>query len=177
MHEDPTPADARVENERRAASSDGQKGRAFDPWSIELGELDRKMGVEVEEQSAERIVATMPVEGNRQSLGLLHGGASVALGEMLGGARAGEVWTPEDGWKFLRHNVAMAEGTLRFEWLRYMGWPGQAPSYRIGLQMWLDAREQAMAREGEDFDLKRFHSRALRLGSVGLDTLTYALAL
>ena len=35
-------------------------------------------------QSAERIVATMPVEGNRQSLGLLHGGASVALGEMLG---------------------------------------------------------------------------------------------
>lgn len=100
-----------------------------------------------------------------------------ALGEMLGGARAGEVWTPEDGWKFLRHNVAMAEGTLRFEWLRYMGWPGQAPSYRIGLQMWLDAREQAMAREGEDFDLKRFHSRALRLGSVGLDTLTYALAL
>ncbi|WHF24818.1 DUF885 family protein [Kocuria rhizophila] len=40
--------------------------------------------------------------------------------------------------------------------------PGQAPSYRIGLQMWLDAREQAMAREGEGFDLKRFHSRALR---------------
>ncbi|MBK4120005.1 hotdog fold thioesterase [Kocuria rhizophila] len=84
MHEDPTPADARVENERRAASSDEQKGRTFDPWNIELGELDRKMGVEVEEQSAERIVATMPVEGNRQSLGLLHGGASVALGEMLG---------------------------------------------------------------------------------------------
>ena len=84
MHEDPTPADARVENEPRAASSDEQKGRAFDPWNIELGELDRKMGVEVEEQSAERIVATMPVEGNRQSLGLLHGGASVALGEMLG---------------------------------------------------------------------------------------------
>ncbi|CAL8897034.1 DUF885 domain-containing protein [Kocuria varians] len=100
-----------------------------------------------------------------------------ALGEMLGGARAGQTWTPEDGWKFLRHNVAMAESTLRFEWLRYMGWPGQAPSYKVGQQMWLDAREQAMAREGESFDLERFHSRALRLGSVGLDTLTYALAL
>ena len=72
----------------------------------------------------------------------------MCIRDRLGGARAGEVWTPEDGWKFLRHNVAMAEGTLRFEWLRYMGWPGQAPSYRIGLQMWLDAREQAMAREG-----------------------------
>ena len=58
-----------------------------------------------------------------------------------------------------------------------MGLPGLAPSYRIGLQMWLDAREQAMEGDGEDFNLKRFHSRALRLGSVGLDTLTYALAL
>lgn len=99
------------------------------------------------------------------------------LGDLLGGARAGETWTPEDGWAFLRHNVVMADSVLRFEWLRYMGWPGQAPSYRIGQQMWLDARQQAMAREGADFDLKRFHARALRLGSVGLDTLSYALAL
>ena len=53
-------------------------------WSIELGELDEKMGVTVLEQSAERVVATMPVEGNRQSFGLLHGGASVAFAEALG---------------------------------------------------------------------------------------------
>lgn len=99
------------------------------------------------------------------------------LGELLGGARAGEVWTPQDGWEFLRHNVIMDPAVLRFEWLRYMGWPGQAPSYKIGQRLWLEAREQAMAREGQNFDLKRFHSRALRLGSVGLDTLGYALAL
>ena len=49
-----------------------------------LGELDEKMGVTVLEQSAERVVATMPVEGNRQSFGLLHGGASVAFAEALG---------------------------------------------------------------------------------------------
>ncbi|WP_382308374.1 PaaI family thioesterase [Herbiconiux sp. UC225_62] len=54
------------------------------PWTIELGELDRTMGVVVLEQSAERVVATMPVEGNRQSFGLLHGGASMAFGEALG---------------------------------------------------------------------------------------------
>lgn len=54
------------------------------PWTIELGELDRKMGVEVLEQSPERVVATMPVDGNRQSLGLLHGGAMVAIAEAVG---------------------------------------------------------------------------------------------
>ena len=82
MHEDPTRADVRAENARVASPAE-EFGEAYEPWIIELGELDEKMGVVVEEQSAERVVATMPVEGNRQSLGLLHGGASVALGEML----------------------------------------------------------------------------------------------
>ena len=53
-------------------------------WTIELGELDEKMGVRILEQSAQRVVATMPEEGNRQSYGLLHGGASVAFAEALG---------------------------------------------------------------------------------------------
>ena len=83
MHEDPTRAEVRAENARVASPAE-EFGEAYEPWIIELGELDEKMGVVVEEQSAERVVATMPVEGNRQSLGLLHGGASVALGEMLG---------------------------------------------------------------------------------------------
>ena len=57
---------------------------ADEDWTIELGELDEKMGVRILEQSAERVVATMPVVGNRQSFGLLHGGASVAFAEALG---------------------------------------------------------------------------------------------
>ncbi|MFE4950454.1 PaaI family thioesterase [Leifsonia sp. NPDC056665] len=57
---------------------------ADEDWTIELGELDEKMGVRILEQSAERVVATMPVAGNRQSFGLLHGGASVAFAEALG---------------------------------------------------------------------------------------------
>jgi uncharacterized protein (TIGR00369 family) len=60
---------------------DGDTGSG---WTIELGELDEKMGVRILEQSAERVVATMPVAGNRQSFGLLHGGASVAFAEALG---------------------------------------------------------------------------------------------
>jgi 1,4-dihydroxy-2-naphthoyl-CoA hydrolase len=55
-----------------------------EPWKIVLGELDIRMGVVILEQSAERVVATMPVEGNRQSFGLLHGGASIAFAEALG---------------------------------------------------------------------------------------------
>ncbi|AMO89257.1 hypothetical protein WM42_1533 [Corynebacterium simulans] len=53
-------------------------------WQIVLGELDKKMGVEVLEQSPEKVVATMPVEGNTQSFGLLHGGAMVCLAEAVG---------------------------------------------------------------------------------------------
>lgn len=56
----------------------------MEPWKIVLGELDEKMGVQVIEESAEKVVATMPVEGNRQSLGLLHGGAMVSLAEAVG---------------------------------------------------------------------------------------------
>ena len=53
-------------------------------WQIALGELDIKMGVKIIEESVQRVVATMPVEGNRQSFGLLHGGASLAVGEAVG---------------------------------------------------------------------------------------------
>jgi uncharacterized protein (TIGR00369 family) len=56
-----------------------------------LGELAERMGITLLELSAERAVATMPVEGNRQPLGLLHGGAYVVLAETLG-SFAANVW-------------------------------------------------------------------------------------
>jgi 1,4-dihydroxy-2-naphthoyl-CoA hydrolase len=49
-----------------------------------MGALNEKLGIELLEISPERVVATMPVEGNTQPYGLLHGGASVALAETLG---------------------------------------------------------------------------------------------
>ena len=54
-----------------------------------LGGLNEKLGVELVAISAERVVATMPVAGNTQPFGLLHGGASVALAETLGSVGAG----------------------------------------------------------------------------------------
>ena len=60
----------------------------LDELNAARGELNTRMGVVVTEASAERVVGTMPVEGNRQPYGLLHGGASVVLAESLGSTLA-----------------------------------------------------------------------------------------
>ncbi|WP_306322256.1 MULTISPECIES: hotdog fold thioesterase [unclassified Streptomyces] len=52
------------------------------------GHLGTRMGIDVKEASAERVVGTMPVEGNTQPYGLLHGGASAVLAETLGSVGA-----------------------------------------------------------------------------------------
>ncbi|GAA4828975.1 DUF885 domain-containing protein [Luteimicrobium xylanilyticum] len=91
----------------------------------------------------------------------------------------GGTWDADKAWTFLKSNVNMPEGFIRFEYNRYLGWPGQAPSYKIGQRLWEEARDaskSAAEARGEEFDLKRFHSRALALGSVPLSVLTDELA-
>jgi uncharacterized protein (DUF885 family) len=92
------------------------------------------------------------------------------------GFHPGERWTPDLGWKFMRAHCRIPDENLRFELNRYLGWPGQAPSYKVGERIWLQARDDAKARKGADFDLKEFHRAALNLGSLGLDPLKAALA-
>jgi len=92
------------------------------------------------------------------------------------GFHPGERWNPELGWEFLRAHCRVPDENLRFELNRYLGWPGQAPAYKIGERFWLQAREDAKRRKGRDFDLKEFHRSALNLGSLGLDPLRDALA-
>jgi uncharacterized protein (DUF885 family) len=92
------------------------------------------------------------------------------------GFHPGERWTPELGWEFLRAHCRVTDELLRFELNRYLGWPGQAPSYKVGERIWLQARADAKARKGSDFDLKAFHRSALDLGSLGLDPLRAALS-
>ncbi|WP_350271030.1 DUF885 domain-containing protein [Brevibacterium sp. CBA3109] len=87
----------------------------------------------------------------------------------------GGVWNREKAWQFLTDNVAMDRSFLAFELDRYLGWPGQAPSYKIGQRLWEQFRDEAKAEAGADFDLKAFHTKALNLGSVGLDTLGRAM--
>lgn len=84
-------------------------------------------------------------------------------------------WTPEKGYDFLAANLDISAGQLDFEFNRYLGWPGQAPSYKIGQRLWEEIRDARSARDGDAFSLRNFHTQALNLGSVGLDTLKVAL--
>ena len=80
-------------------------------------------------------------------------------------------WTSDDAFAFLRKNVNMNDGFVRFEVNRYLGWPGQAPSYKVGQRIWEQLRDEYQRRDGDAFDIKEFHRKALDLGGVGLDTL------
>jgi uncharacterized protein (DUF885 family) len=92
------------------------------------------------------------------------------------GFAPGRTWTPELGLDFLRQHCRLDDAVIRFEHLRYLGWPGQAPSYKVGERIWLQARDEVRARQGAAFDLREFHRAALDLGSIGLDPLREALA-
>lgn len=85
----------------------------------------------------------------------------------------GGTWTSDKGFEFLKANLPISAGQLQFEFTRYLGWPGQAPSYKVGQRLWEEIRAERERRDG--FDLKSFHTDALNLGSVGLDTLRRAL--
>ncbi len=85
-------------------------------------------------------------------------------------------WDASYALEFMRRNVNMSDEFIQFEVNRYLGWPGQAPSYKVGQRIWEQIRDDVAEREGDAFDIKRFHMRALRLGGVGLDTLRMALA-
>jgi uncharacterized protein (DUF885 family) len=92
------------------------------------------------------------------------------------GWRPGEIWDAEKVFEFMRAHSRMEDGQLGFEVNRYLGWPGQAPSYKVGERIWLQAREQVKANKGPGFDLKQFHTAALDLGSIGLGPLKAALS-
>jgi len=74
----------------------------------------------------------------------------------------------------IRNVFDLMPTVLRYELDRYLGWPGQAPSYKIGERHLLQLRDQARAAQGAAFDLKSFHRRVLDIGSVGLDVLQAA---
>ena len=84
-------------------------------------------------------------------------------------------WDADYALAFMRDNVNMNDSFIRFEVNRYLGWPGQAPSYKVGQRIWEQIRDAAQERDGAAFSFKDFHKKALDLGGVGLDTLRAAL--
>jgi uncharacterized protein (DUF885 family) len=86
------------------------------------------------------------------------------------------VWDFDYALDFMSKNVNMSPEFVRFEVTRYFGWPGQAPSYKIGQRIWEQIRDDYKARKGSEFDMKKFHSTALNLGGLGLDALKEAMS-
>ncbi|MEP6478912.1 MAG: DUF885 domain-containing protein [Rhodoglobus sp.] len=84
-------------------------------------------------------------------------------------------WDWDYALDFMGKNVNMNDQFVRFEVNRYFGWPGQAPSYKVGQRIWEQIRDAYKANEGAAFDIKEFHRKALDIGGVGLDTLKAAL--
>lgn len=85
------------------------------------------------------------------------------------------VWDHDYALAFMRRNVNMPDEFIQFEVNRYLGWPGQAPSYKVGQRIWEQLRDTVAERQGNAFDIKAFHKRALDIGGVGLDALRSAL--
>ncbi len=85
---------------------------------------------------------------------------------------ADAIWDADSGFKFLQANLDISEGQLNFEFLRYLGWPGQASSYLVGKRYWDWASEQAFAAGESPAD---FYRRMLTQGSMGLEVFLQAL--
>ena len=83
----------------------------------------------------------------------------------------GETWTAELALPFLIERSFFPEKMLASEVDRYLGWPGQAISYKVGEREWLAAREAAKESMGARFNLKSFHQKALELGPMGLQQM------
>lgn len=88
----------------------------------------------------------------------------------------GEQWTPDLAFEFSVKETGNTETFMRSEIDRYLGWPAQAISYKIGQREWESARADAMAAAADAFDLRAWHTKALKLGAIGLDQLRSELA-
>ncbi|MFM8777346.1 MAG: DUF885 family protein [Actinomycetota bacterium] len=89
---------------------------------------------------------------------------------------AGESWTPELALEFLSARSSSDDEFNRSEINRYLGWPAQAISYKLGERVWLSLRDDAKRNHGASFDLRAWHAYALDRGNLGLDLLKTELA-
>jgi len=80
-------------------------------------------------------------------------------------------WTEQQAVDYMTQNTPMAASDIQSEIRRYIVWPGQAVSYKIGMLTILDLRQRAMDQLGDDFDWGEFHDVVLTHGSVPLTLL------
>ncbi|MGC8480119.1 MAG: DUF885 domain-containing protein [Acidimicrobiales bacterium] len=100
-------------------------------------------------------------------IGLHHGFIIPAAAPLHGGTP----WTPEIGVDYLQRFGGLNEAFARSEIDRYLGWPAQATSYKLGERVWLEVRDNVRRSQGAAFSLKGFHMEAFGLGMVSLSQL------
>tara|TARA_B100000945_G_scaffold319201_1_gene325884 strand:+ start:3676 stop:5493 length:1818 start_codon:yes stop_codon:yes gene_type:complete len=77
-------------------------------------------------------------------------------------------WTREKAMEYMKKTTGMSDTEVRVEIERYIVWPGQATSYKMGMLKILELREKAKKALGEKFDIKKFHTVVLDQGIVPL---------
>jgi uncharacterized protein (DUF885 family) len=77
-------------------------------------------------------------------------------------------WTREEAMDYMKKTTGMSDTEVRVEIERYIVWPGQATSYKMGMLKILELREKAQGALGEKFDIRKFHTIVLDQGIVPL---------
>lgn len=83
----------------------------------------------------------------------------------------GKGWTRDQVVEFMRKSGAVDEPTIQSETDRYIAWPAQALSYKLGQLKFRELRERAQKELGPKFDLRSFHDEMLNAGTLPLDLL------
>ena len=83
----------------------------------------------------------------------------------------GETWNHDLAIDFATERTRRPRQFMASEVVRYLGWPAQAISYKVGERYWLQIREAARGKQGSSFNLRSFHTNALNLGPMGLAQL------
>ncbi len=164
----------------RFQRSAGQTSGYGEGWALYAERLMEELGgfenpaVELGFQEAQALRAARIVVDLGLHLGLR---APDDLGELADlGDCSGRTWTPPMAVALLEERAIQETEFAISEVDRYLSVPGQAISYKVGERVWLAARADARARLGSRFDLKAFHTHALRLGPMGLDPFRDELA-
>jgi uncharacterized protein (DUF885 family) len=83
----------------------------------------------------------------------------------------GKPWNAESAFSLMVERALIDPVFAQSEIERYLSWPGQAISYKVGERIWMEIREETKTRLGSKFDIKAFHNYALKIGPMGLDSL------
>jgi uncharacterized protein (DUF885 family) len=137
-------------------------------WALYAEQLMRELGYYPKPENVLGMLANQMMRACRVAIDIgSHLGLAIPEDSVF---HPGERWTYELGVEMMQSLGGMSVEHAESELTRYLGWPGQAISYKVGQRAMLSLREEFL-REGHPGGLREFHSRVLACGNVGLDLL------